>query len=250
MKIYGCIAELAEYAKKYLELNKQDESYVVNGILDLLGLSSYEKPQEVAVSDDVDALLNKFVQTADSEGIFPKEEGAYYCDKVMGMLSLMPAAIDKKFRSVYSKEGGSAAMQWLYDYSVRNNYVKKAALDKNPRFERDGLVVTINLSKPEFRDPKKAASGNSVKGGYPKCVICRENTGYAPRNKCNLRTVSITLDGKPWFWQYSPYGYFRQHGIAVNIEHTPMKVDRQTVVNLMDFVDQFPRYFIGCNACL
>ena len=71
MKIYGCIAELAEYAKKYLELNKQDESYVVNGILDLLGLSSYEKPQEVAVSDDVDALLNKFVQTADSEGIFP-----------------------------------------------------------------------------------------------------------------------------------------------------------------------------------
>lgn len=250
MKIYGCIAELTEYAKKYLELNKQDESYVVNGILDLLGLSSYEKPQEVAVSDDVDALLNKFVQTADSEGIFPKEEGAYYCDKVMGMLSLMPAAVDKKFRSVYSKEGGSAAMQWLYDYSVRNNYVKKAALDKNPRFERDGLVVTINLSKPEFRDPKKAASGNSVKGGYPKCVICRENTGYAPRNKCNLRTVSITLDGKPWFWQYSPYGYFRQHGIAVNVEHTPMKVDRQTVINLMDFVDQFPRYFIGCNACL
>ena len=45
MKIYGCIAELTEYAKKYLELNKQDESYVVNGILDLLGLSSYEKPQ-------------------------------------------------------------------------------------------------------------------------------------------------------------------------------------------------------------
>lgn len=70
------------------------------------------------------------------------------------------------------------------------------------------------------------------------------------RNKCTLRTVSITLNGNPWFWQYSPYGYFHQHGIAVNTQHIPMHVDRQTIVNLMDFVDQFPCYFIGSNAAL
>ena len=124
-------------------------------------------------------------------------------------------------------------------------------LDKNPRFDTEnGLTITINKAKPEFRDPKKAKAGNSVDGGFAKCVICRENEGFAPRNKRNLRTVSITLGGKPWFWQYSPYGYFHEHGIAVNCEHTPMHIDRQTLENLVDFVDKFPHYFIGCNAPL
>ncbi len=29
-----------------------------------------------------------------------------------------------------------------------------------------------------------------------------------------------------------------------------MHIDRQTPVNLLDFVDKFPHYFIGCNAPL
>lgn len=124
-------------------------------------------------------------------------------------------------------------------------------LDKNPRFDiSNGLTITINKAKPEFRDPKKAKAGNSVDGGFAKYVICRENEGFGARNKRNLRTVSITLGGKPWFWQYSPYGYFNEHGIAVNCEHIPMHIDRQTLVNLLDFVDKFPHYFIGCNAPL
>lgn len=123
-------------------------------------------------------------------------------------------------------------------------------MDKNPRFERDGLIVTINLAKPEFRNPNKAKTGNSVEGGYPQCVICRENEGLSRRGKCTLRTVPLKLCGEEWFWQFSPYGYFYQHGIAVNSRHIPMRVDKQTFYNLMDFVDQFPHYFIGCNAPL
>ena len=60
----------------------------------------------------------------------------------------------------------------------------------------------------------------------------------------------MLLDGEKWFWQYSPYGYFYQHGIAVNCEHTPMHVDKSTFLKLCDFVDIFPHYFIGCNAPL
>ncbi len=124
-------------------------------------------------------------------------------------------------------------------------------LDKNPRFDTsNGLTITINKAKPEFRDPKKAAKGNSVDGGFAKCVICRENEGFGTRNKRNLRTVSIMLGMRPWFWQYSPYGYFHEHGIAVNCEHIPMHVDRETLENLVDFIDKFPHYFIGCNAPL
>ena len=52
------------------------------------------------------------------------------------------------------------------------------------------------------------------------------------------------------FWQFSPYGYFDQHGICVNTDHTPMHVDRDTFGHLLDFVDRFPGYFLGCNAAL
>ncbi len=95
----------------------------------------------------------------------------------MGILSANPADLDDRFLLVEHRDGGMAAMQWFYDYCVANNYVKRAQLDRNPRFDSHGLTVTINLAKPEFKNMKKAAAGNAVAGGYPKCTICHENEG-------------------------------------------------------------------------
>ncbi len=250
MKSNLVICKLIKYAQTYLGLQQADVMYVTNNVLDILGISSFEQQPVQHVSDDIAELLHEFTSACVEDGVFEQADGPYYCDKVMGALSLLPSSVDGVFAQIHAEHGSKAAMEWLYAYCVANNYVKKAVLDKNPRFDSNGLVVTINLAKPEFRDPKQSAQGNKVAGGYPKCVICRENEGFASRSKCTLRTVSLTLGGKPWFWQFSPYGYFNQHGIAVNCEHTPMKVDTQTFVNLLDFVDQFPNYFIGSNAAL
>ena len=117
-------------------------------------------------------------------------------DAVYGELSLLPSEKDKRFAEKLKESGSKAATVWLYNYCVNNKYVKKDVLDKNPRFDTsNGLTITINKAKPEFRDPKKAKAGNSVDGGFAKCVICRENEGFGARNKRNLRTVSITLGG-------------------------------------------------------
>lgn len=210
---------LIAYAKENLELDERDTLYVRNRLLEMLsGVGGEDLSEEEA-------------------------------DEVYGVLSLLPSAVNKKFQTLL-KEDTKKATDWLYRYCVKNDYVKKAKLDQNPRFESDGLIVTINKAKPEFRDPKKAKAGNSVDGGFAKCVICRENEGFGARNKRTLRTVDLTLGGEEWFWQYSPYGYFREHGIAVNCKHVPMHVDKSTFIKLMDFVDLFPHYFIGCNAPL
>ena len=209
---------LITYAKQYLEFKERDSEYKANRLLEIM-----------------------------QSGL----EGAELEDAVYGELSLLPSEVDRRFAEIIKEQGSKAATEWLYNYCVYNKYVKKDVLDRNPRFETsNGLIITINKAKPEFRDPKKAKAGNSVDGGFAKCVICRENEGFGARNKRNLRTVSLTLGSQPWFWQYSPYGYFHEHGIAVNCEHTPMHVDRQTFENLIDFVDKFPHYFIGCNAPL
>lgn len=211
------ILRLIAYAKENLELKERDSLYKANRILEILG-----------------------------SGIEDEDED----DAVYGELSLLPSELDERFNAILRQCGGKAATDWFYKYCVSNRYVKKAVLDKNPRFESCGLIITINKAKPEFRDPKRAVAGNSVDGVFAKCVICRGNEGFGARKKRNLRTVSLSLDSEPWFWQYSPYGYFNEHGIAVNCEHTPMHVDKSTFSKLMDFVDMFPHYFIGCNAPL
>ena len=212
------IKNLIFYAQEKLELKERDAGYKSNCLLEII-----------------------------QSGL----EGEELEDAVYGELSLLPSEVDKRFAEILKESGSKAATEWLYNYCVCNKYVKKDVLDKNPRFDTEnGLTITINKAKPEFRDPKKAKAGNSVEGGFAKCVICRENEGFGTRNKRNLRTVSISLSGTPWFWQYSPFGYFPEHGIAVNCEHIPMHIDRGTLENLLDFVDKFPHYYIGCNAPL
>ncbi len=252
MTVSQSIHKLVDYACAELGLDKRDADYKLNGIVDMLGVDVYEENDAVSQTNpDVNELLAEFVGACVSAGLFEQQDAPYYCDKVMGFLSENPSMVDSTVRFVANdKHDNMAGMRWLYDYCVANTYVKKAVLDKNPRFESHGLIVTINLAKPEFRDPKKAASGNSVKGGYPKCVICQQNVGFAARSKCTLRTFDLDLNGNEYFWQFSPYGYFYQHGICVNKKHIPMHVDRQTLLNLVEFVRLFPEYFIGSNAAL
>ena len=249
MSISASVDKLIDYAKANLGLAPENEICARNAVLDILGSPDYAYTGEKSRASSPDEVLKELLAECASQGIEGADDEEQLADKIMGALTLSPHDIRRSFIQKLA-QSSKAATDWFYDYCVKNDYVKKSKLDKNPRFEENGLIITINKAKPEFRDPKKAASGNSVRGGYPKCAICRENEGCPVRNKRTLRTVDITLDGEKWFWQYSPYGYFHQHGIAVNCEHTPMHVDRSTFLKLCDFVDTFPHYFIGCNAPL
>ena len=249
-KVCDALDALIAYARVKLGLSARNETYVRNTLLDLVGLESYEGAGREYDGRSVTALLKDLVDACAREGLPAAGTPERLTDSVMGALMLPPEAVEEAF-AAHLAVSSEEATKWLYSYSVLSDYVKKEKLDANPRFTADnGLIVTINRAKPEFRDPKKAVSGNSVKGGYPKCTICRENEGFFGRNKRTLRTVTLELGGEQWFWQFSPYGYFHEHGIAVNARHIPMHVDRGTFVKLMQFVDTFPHYFIGCNAAL
>ena len=44
--------------------------------------------------------------------------------------------------------------------------------------------------------------------------------------------------------------YYNEHCIVFNAQHTPMKIEQATFRKLLDFVKQFPHYFVGSNADL
>lgn len=251
-RVYRSLDALIGYACACLDLDPSDVDWARNQILALFSLDSYDSGDGSAdpAPGGVDDLLESFMQALEGAGLMAQDDAPSMADTVMGILSSRPSQLQRRFTQVEGAQGGMAAMHWFYDYCVKNTYIKKSRLDRNPRFSSGGVVVTINLAKPEFKDMKKAAAGNSTAGGYPKCTICHENEGFAGRDKRTLRTIPLTLGGHDWFWQFSPYGYFREHGICVNVDHTPMHVDKDTFGNLLDFVDRFPGYFLGCNAAL
>lgn len=123
-----------------------------------------------------------------------------------------------------------------------------------PIIKYGDIQISINLSKPE-KDPKEIAKAKLAKStGYPKCLLCKENVGYAgnmnhPARQTH-RIISLDLNGKTYNFQYSPYVYYNEHCIIFNNEHVPMVINRQTFEYLFTFIEKFPHYMIGSNADL
>ena len=177
--------------------------------------------------------------------------------ELMGRLTPRPSQVIRAFRTRY-EESPEAATDWYYQFSQDTDYILRYRIAKDVKWVAPtpygDLDITINLSKPE-KDPRAiAAAKTAPQGGYPKCQLCRENEGYAGRMnhpaRQNHRVIPITIDGKDWFFQYSPYVYYNEHCIVFNGPHVPMKIDRSAFRKLLDFVKQFPHYFVGSNADL
>ncbi|OYP11938.1 hypothetical protein CG709_08500 [Lachnotalea glycerini] len=114
--------------------------------------------------------------------------------------------------------------------------------------------IPLFLSTPGGDPPAIAAEKDAKQGGYPKCLLCKENEGYAGRinhpARQNHRIIPIQINNSQWGFQYSPYVYYNEHCIIFNGEHIPMKVEKTTFKKLFDFIKLFPHYFIGSNADL
>lgn len=259
MIIDVAVENLIQYAKSHLLLDELDELYVRNQILDMIKVDSYTQYEidEDAIDEMncPDEVLAPLVNYALEKGVIKEGEENYFACALMGVVSLKPSEVVNMFEDIHS-HNPMKAFEWLHDYSIKNDYVKLTAISKNKHWEakstKGKLEITINLSKPEKSNKDTAKLVGQKASSYPACAICKENVGFAGHGtlRQNLRYVPLTLDGEDWFWQYSPYAYFTQHGIAINNEHTPMKVNPSTVRKLLDFVDYAPSYFIGCNAAL
>ena len=68
---------------------------------------------------------------------------------------------------------------------------------------RGSLTLRSTFFKPE-KDPKAiAAAKNKAQAGYPKCLLCPENEGYAgapaiPRGR-TTGSFPLLLTGREWF---------------------------------------------------
>lgn len=257
--INSLIAQLVQYGKEKGLVAKEDEIYTINRLLEILHLDEYKETvceEEMKLED----ILAQIMDWAYENGVMQENSVVYrdlFDTKLMGALVPAPSVVIKKFRELY-KESPKKATDFYYDFSCNTDYIRRYRIAKDRKWKAETeygtLDITINLSKPE-KDPKAiAAAKNAKQSAYPKCLLCKENEGYAGRidhpARQSHRIMPVEMDGKPWGFQYSPYVYYNEHCILFNKEHTPMKIDESAFRKLLDFIRQFPHYFIGSNADL
>lgn len=265
------ILDLADYGVATGLIEPADTRLIINRLLELFQLDELE--DEIAESHAkkggmtrekaegaLENILKDMLDYAYENGIL-KENGVVYRDlfdtKIMSLLVPRPSEVIRKFGDLYQKSPKEAT-DYFYTLSRDTDYIRRYRIKKDLKWtaetEYGTLDITVNLSKPE-KDPKAIAAAKLAKqSGYPKCLLCRENEGYAGRvnhpARQNHRIIPVTINDSDWFFQYSPYVYYNEHCIVFNSKHTPMKIERATFGKLLDFVEQFPHYFVGSNADL
>lgn len=237
---------------------ERDRIYVTNRILEILNLDEYGCEEEFT-DVNLEETLKELLDFAVEKGLI--EDSIVHRDlfdtKLMGAMMPRPSEVTDRFNELY-KESPKAATDYFYRFSCDSDYIRRYRVEKDIKWvtatEYGDLDITINLSKPE-KDPKAiAAAKNAPQAGYPKCMLCRECEGYAGRlnfpARQNHRVIPVKINNSDWCFQYSPYVYYNEHCIVFNAKHTPMAINRDTFKKLLDFVKQFPHYFVGSNADL
>lgn len=257
--IYNAIAKLVQYGIDTGLIEEIDRIYATNQILEVLEMDEYEEPEQVEASP-LESTLAELLDYAAGTGVL-KENTVTYRDlfdtKLMNCLMSMPHEVVKTFWNHYA-QSPEAATDYFYKLSQDSDYIRRYRVSKDMKWtattKYGELDITVNLSKPE-KDPKAIAAAKLAKqSGYPKCLLCMENVGYAGRvnhpARNNHRVIPITINDCQWGFQYSPYVYYNEHCIVFNGQHVPMKIERNTFIKLFDFVKTFPHYFLGSNADL
>ena len=258
MKIETYIESLVSYAMNCGFAEPEDHYLLVNRLLEILQLDAYTPSQEV-LTEDIEEILAGILDFAVEKGICQPDITSrdLFDTRIMGAITPMPREVIRTFREKYARDPKEAT-DWYYKFSGDTDYIRRYRIAKDMGWTVESpfgqLDITINLSKPE-KDPAAVAAAKKLpQTGYPKCALCAENEGYAGRlnhpARQNHRIIPIEIQGNPWYLQYSPYVYYNEHCIVLNGEHTPMVVDRAIFGKLLEFVGQFPHYFVGSNADL
>lgn len=254
------VKKLVQYGVETGMVAEEERIYVTNQLLELFEEDEYIEPAQNFSNVELEEVLEELLDYAVEKGVL-KENSIVYRDlfdtKIMNCLVPRPAQVIEKFRRLY-EESPVKATDYYYKLSQDTNYIRRYRIKKDIRWQVESpygdIDISINLSKPE-KDPKAIAAAKLAKqSGYPKCLLCMENVGYAGRvnhpARQNHRVIPITVNGTGWGFQYSPYVYYNEHCIVFNGEHVPMKIEKATFVKLFDFIKLFPHYFLGSNADL
>ena len=198
------IRQLVSYALDCGLIEKEDEIYCTNRLLEILELDEYNEPEEPLEKAELEDILNVLLDYAAEKEIIKNDVTSrdLFDTKLMSVFVPRPSYIINKFYSLYEKSPKEAT-DFYYRFSRDTDYIRRYRVSKDLKWKSESdygeLDITVNLSKPEKTPEEIAAAKKAKQSGYPKCLLCPENEGYAGRMnhpaRQNHRIIPITIDG-------------------------------------------------------
>ncbi len=149
--------------------------------------------------------------------------------------------------SIYQQSGLNKALDKLYQWAFGVGYLTESKLNDNKRYRfadpETGVCfrTQINIARSSYTP--KPIKGKNI----PKlhCPICYENVGIP--GKEDLRVFGFDLSpGRPFFVQLTPFPLFPKHFVLVDRQPRPMIMEKQSVQDLVDFI-QLASGYTGCS---
>lgn len=256
------INRLLSYGIQKNLIHPRDLNYHANILLRML-----DEPSPLGnivpsvTAEPIEDILEDLLVWAEKHGKLPPdptiEEKDLFDTEVMAALTPPPSYVEERFLDFY-QQSPCKATDFLYRFAAATNYIREKRIAKDEKWSvlspYGDILISINLSKPE-KDPRDIERAkHQPSRDYPKCLLCAENENYKGGGghpaRGNHRLIELKLAEETWFLQYSPYVYYNEHCIILKETHEPMKLTKKTFRRMMDFVRQFPHYFIGSNADL
>jgi len=253
------VMRLIAYGENCGLLPACERDYAINRILALFHRTDFDLPADFEPADDLEIILADLLDDAAQMGLLEENTTLFrdlFDTELMNCLTPRPSQVISEFEKNYALDP-CLATDVFYKFSRDTDYIRRYRIKKDIRWTVPSaygeIELSINLSKPE-KDPRAIALAAKSGSGYPKCQLCMENVGYAGRldhpARATHRVIPIKILKEDWAFQYSPYVYYDEHCIVLNQKHVPMRISKNTFEKLLDFVRQFPHYFLGSNADL
>ena len=156
--ISDLIKELVKYGKDRGLVDKEDEVYTINRLIELFNENEYAPSEGDVEFREIHLILEDMLAFAVEKGLV-KDTIAnkdIFDTKIMGMLTPPPSYVRKEFKERYDKDPKDAT-DYYYHFSRATNYIRDDRIAKDEKWTSEtefGLMdITINLSKPE-KDPR------------------------------------------------------------------------------------------------
>lgn len=254
------VERFLQYALTKKLVEEADFPVIRNGLLSFLQKDrAYEGNPPSEPIESVQDILSNLLDDCYAKGIIKDGnvgERDSIASALMSFVTPKQSDVQRQFADAY-EASPMEATDYLYKLCADVNYINVTRLKKNDVWEFEApygkLECTISFAR-DYENRERLKPREKPAGIYPKCELCFENIGFRGNEyypgRQNLRVVPLTLCGEEWFFQYSPHQYYNEHCLVTDRHHSEMKIREKTFSLLLDFVAQFPHYFMGSNADL
>lgn len=156
------------------------------------------------------------------------------------------AEIQQTLDQLAKADGFAAAIDALAQWSEAVGYTKLAKLSKNPCFELPAPNYQVTLKAQVNIVRSLYSQAQQKKAVKPTCPICFSQ--IASTEKPLLRAWETQLQNADFFIQCTPFPLASKHIVIIQKEHTPMRMNGNSVADGIAFVDLAPNFTALSNS--